>query len=512
VLTANLETRTIEGLVLPFGEVGHTNKGAVLASAESRLAFGEPITLNRQHDGETFTVGRATHHEVREDGVHATFTVDEGPHGDVVLLEAAEDRKGLSVEIPDAVIRAGKLLAGTIKAVGAVLKPAFPSALMAADAGDLPPDTEVIQPPDQIQVGDVTYTRAAPDTEENDDMTEPTVEGAENATVDLSAAFGDFLKTQTKAKELTAAQAFRAIAKKNSETGDLLAALASVTHDDGDNDGDGVGEITGAPGWLGEVWSENPYVQRFKPLIASGALNTYKEVGFRVTGKPTVADYAGNLAEVPTGGMTVEPVTYSVSRLAHGANVDRRYIDFNDSQALQAFVEAQVQSYAEVIDAKVLAFILAQADAETAGDFVAGVQPGIAGIVDGALALIADNFRPTAAIVGADLYRSILLTPKDQVAEYLTQAFGLEEGGLSGFRIVPTAAAGQAGKVTVLDGSTLRVKELPGATPVRVEAEYASNGGRTLAVFGYYSLQNLKDGGARTVTPLTAAPEEGGGE
>lgn len=502
MLIANLDDRTIEGLVLPFGEVGHTNKGAVLASPESKLAFAEKITLNRQHDGETFTVGEAVSHEVRPDGVHAKFKVADGPHGDVVLLEAEKDaRKGLSVEIPDAVIRAGKLVAGTVAAVGAVIKPAFPSALMAADAGDLPPDTEVIEPPDEITVGDITYTRTAPDTEENETMTQPTVEAAENATVDLSAAFGDFLKTQNKPKELTAPQAFRAIAKKNGETGDLLAALASVVHDDGDNDGDGVGEITGAPGWLGEVWTENPYVQRFKPLISSGVLTTYKETGFRVTGKPTVADYAGNLAEVPTGGMTVEPVNYAVARLAHGANIDRRFVDFNDSQALQAFVEAQVQSYAEVVDAKVLAFILSSATTQAAGTYVEDVSVGITGIVDGALALIADNFRPTSAVIGADLYRDILLTPKDKVAEYLTQAFGLEEGGLQGFRIVPTSTAGQAGKVTVLDSSTLRLKELGGAAPVRVEAEYASNGGRTLAVFGYLSLQLLKAAGARTVTP-----------
>lgn len=501
MLIANLADRTIEGLVLPFGEVGHTNRGAVLASKDTQLAFADKVTLNRQHDGETFTVGEAIRHEVRDDGVHATFKVDEGAHGDVVLLEAEQERRGLSVEIPDAIVRAGKLLAGTIAAVGAVLKPAFPSALMAADAGDLPPDTEVIEPPDEITVGDITYTRTAPNTEENETMPEPTVEATDNATVDLSAAFGDFLKTQSKDNELTAVQAFKAIANKTAQGGNLMAALASVTHDAGLNDGTGVGEITAPQAWLGEVWKENTYVRRFAPLIASGVLNSYKEIGFEITGKPTMADYAGNLAEVPSGGMTVAPKNYVVDRLAHAANVDRRFKDFNDSEALRAFVDAQVQSYEEVLDILVHNFILAEADVETAGAFVDGVSIGITGIVDGALALIADNFRPTSAIIGADLYRDILLTPKDKVAEYLTQAFGLEEGGLSGFRIVPTSAAGQVGKVTVLDGSTLRVKELGGGAPVRVEAEYVSNGGQTLGVFGYYSLQNLKDGGARTVTP-----------
>src|SRR5690606_1722116 len=163
-------------------------------------------------------------------------------------------------------------------------------------------------------------------------------------------------------------------------------------------------------------------------------------------------------------------------------------------------------SYDKVMDSKALAFIIASGETETAGEYVPGIPAAMSGIVDGALALIGDDLTPTGALVGMDLYRSILLTPKDQVAEYLPSAFGREEGGLNGFRIVPTAASALAGKVAVLDGSTLRLKELGGGAPVRVEAEYASNGGRTLAVFGYYSEQELEEGGVRIVTP--AGPPE----
>jgi len=506
--------RVLSGLLLPFGEAGRTTRGRVKVKAGAVAVPTDPdvVTYNLDHERNQ-PVGRATQLTTTPAGIMASFSVAKTPEGDLLLAEAVSNEPGkrnrLSAELADVVIRAGEIVSARLYGAAAVVAGAFPSAgILAADDGDLPPDTEVIEPPDEITVGDITYTRT-PNTEENETMPEPTVEATDNATVDFSAAFGDFLKTQNENKDkgITPAQAFKAIASGN-KNGDLHAALASVTHDDGDDDGDGVGEIAAAPAWLGEVYKKARKPRKFSTLITGDSLTHYKEVGYRVTGEPTVADYAGNLAEVPTGGMTVEAVDYKAERVAHGANVDRRYFDFNDSTAIQSFTEAQIRSYDKVMDAKALAFILASAETETAGDFVDGVNPGITGIVDGALALIDDDLTPTAAVVGRGLYRSILLTPKDKVAEYLTQAFGLEEGGLSGFRIVPSAASGLVGKVAVLDKSTLRLKELGGGAPVRVEAEYASNGGRTLAVFGYYSEQVLEEGGVRLVTPLTEAPEE----
>lgn len=530
MLIANEADRTISGLILPFGEVGRTNLGKVKAHPGT-LKRAPLVTLNDLHN--KISLGTATALEEREDGWHGSFNVLECAEGDALLADVkANAKKGLSVEVPDAVVRGGDMLAGTISAVAAVVRGAFPSALMAADAGELPeelpewyrPSESSSENVEEIVVGGVTYIRKTTSTNKTTvtPSGEPTTEqeeesmGNENeapavpldATLvaSLQAALASAGKPEEK-KELTAAQAFDKIATAHRATaGNLEAALATVNHDDGDDDGDGVGELSAPQGWLGEVWKQTPYVRRFAPLLAQGTLTNYREVGFRVVTKPAVAAYAGNNAEVPTGGMTVEPANYIVDRLAHGADIDRRYRDFNDSAVLQAFVEAQVQSYEEVIDGLSEDFIASQADAETAGTFKADVAPGLVGMVDGLLALIGDRFRPTSAVMGVDLYRDVLLTPRDQILALLNMAFGLEEGELSGFRIIPSAKPAYAGKVAVLDNSTLRLKELGGAAPVRVEAEKPSNGAQTLAVFGYYSLQNLKDGGARIVTPLTEAP------
>lgn len=530
MLIANKAERTISGMVLPFNEIGRTNMGKVKAR-KGTLLTAPIVTLNTQHDH----IGIGLHASLTEedDGWHGAFNVNDGPAGDTLLAEVEAGKRNMfSVEIPDIVIRAGEMVAGTIAAVAAVDAGAFPSALMAADFGDLPeslpdwymPSESSSENTEEIVVDGVTYVRTTTSTnkttvtpkgdpapqKEEGDMTD------ENGTTEplapgLQAALAQFAQGLTQDKgpaKVTAKQAFKAIASKHRESGSLEAALTMVTHDDGDDDGDGTGEISAPQGWLGEVWKEQPYRRRFAPLISQGVLTNWREVGFRIVARPTVADYAGNGAEVPTGGMTVEPASWVVDRLAHGADIDRRYVDFNDSDILEAFVAAQVQSYEEVIDGKVEDFIAAQADVETAGTFVDRIAPGVVGVVDGALALIADKYQPTSAIMGADLFRSVLLTPKDDVTAYLTEAMGLEEGSLQGFRIVPSAKPAYAGKVAVFDKSTLRVKELGGAAPVRVTAEKPANGAQTLAVFGYYSLQNLKDGGARIVTPLTAAPVE----
>lgn len=533
MLIANEAERTLSGLVLPFNEVGRTNVGKVKAH-KGTLKTAPVVTLNTQHDA--INVGLSASMVEEDDGWHAVMNVAPGPEGDALLAEYKEGKRNAwSVEIPDVVTRAGDILAGTITAVSAVVKGAFPSALMAADVGDLPDDLpDWYRPTDssseeteEIVIDGVTYIRKT--TRTNQTTVTPKGDqkpaqeeenmGNENETptpdnAGLLASLKEMLESvapagKKKDPAITPRQAFKAIADVNVRTGgDLQAALATLNHDDGDNDGDGVGEISAPQGWLGEVWKQVPYVRRFAPLLAHGNLTHYRELGFRVVTKPTVAAYAGNNAEVPTGGMTVEPAPYVVSRLAHGADVDRRYVDFNDSEIIGAFVEAQVQSYEEIIDGLSEDFIASQADVETAGSFKADVAPGLVGMVDGLLALIGDRYRPTSAVMGVDLYRDVLLTPRDQILALLNMAFGLEEGQLSGFRIVPSAKPAYAGKVAVLDNSTLRLKELPGATPVRVEAEKPSNGAQTLAVFGYYSLQNLKDGGARIVTPLTEAPAE----
>src|SRR5690606_16296937 len=84
-------------------------------------------------------VGRAVSITEDEDGLTATFRIARTSAGDDLLAEAEEGlRASVSVEIDSPVIRAGRLVSELLTAAGAVVRPAFPSALLVAeDFGDL---------------------------------------------------------------------------------------------------------------------------------------------------------------------------------------------------------------------------------------------------------------------------------------------------------------------------------------------------------------------------------------
>lgn len=532
LLAADAGDRVLRYLLLPFGEPGRTNKGRLLASAPS-VTIPEDVTrltVNVQHDP-TQPVGKFESVERTERGLEASVRVLATRAGDDYLVEAREGvRTGISVELDGPggpgtppVIRNGKLLASVLAGAGVCVDPAFPSAqLVAADAGDLPEDFPEWQLPsestsestEELVINGVTYvvkrtttskTEVDPkngETPTNDDDADPSAESetemGTSLTATSAAASGMQLHAgaPTPEADLTARQAFQLLASafRSGNNTQLQAALANVVHDDGDNDGDGLGEITAAPGWLGQVWDDAAYERIFIPLIANGTLTSYREIGWQLGTKPKVAKYAGNKAEVPTGGMTATPVNYLVERWAHAADIDRRYIDFGDSDVLRAFTDAQVESYKEETDLDVAASILANATTTALGTLPTGVNEALGAIVRGAFNLITKRLKPDFAIVGADLYEPILFIVEDDLPAFLSKSFGLNSGVFEDLKITPTALPAYAGQVVVGDGRTQRFKEL-GGTPVRVEAEHVANGGKDFGVFGYTSYQVLKPGG-----------------
>ena len=92
MLTANVDDRTITGLMLPYGAPGgRTNLGRVIASAGSVTIPDDPagVVLNLEHQ-RTSPIGRATSITEEADGLHATFRVARTRAGDDLLAEVAE--------------------------------------------------------------------------------------------------------------------------------------------------------------------------------------------------------------------------------------------------------------------------------------------------------------------------------------------------------------------------------------------------------------------------------------
>jgi hypothetical protein len=514
LLRASEDDRILTYLLAPFGEPGRTNLGKVTLNATS-LTIPDDVTgliVNQEHTP-TVPVGKFARVEATDVGYEADVRFLGTRAGDDALTEAREGvRKGISVEVQNPVIRKGQMLAGVLSGAGVCVTPAYPSALLvAADAGVLDVEVEVkdvnvvlIDGVEYVLREDGTYakkqpTEDKPPVDEAAAAAESETEMGNSLTAANAAAAGLGVTPRAKKGPETVGEFSRLLAKSYAKGGEeqMFAALVDIVHDDGDNDGDGLGEITSSSGWLGNVWQAAPYERQFIPLLAQGTLSSYRENGYRWATTPTVAPYPGNKADVPSTGLTATPVNFGTQRWANAADIDRRYVDFNDSDVIQSFIEFNVDSYKEVTDVDTAGKILAAASAGT-WTTVAGVNPAISGLVKLTLQLLAARFKPSFAIMGLDIYEPLLYLKKDDVSAFLTESYGLQGGVFDNFTILPTSLPAYQNQVVVGDGRTLRYKEL-GGTPVQVRAERVDRGGQDIAVFGYSSFQQLKPGGVLKV-------------
>lgn len=483
LLTASTDDRTLTYLLLPYGSEGRTSLGRLTASQGSVTVPEDVATLsvNEEHDA-TRPVGRFTRVEDTEAGLEATVRLARTRAGDDALELAAEGlRTGISVEIANPVIRAGRLIAGVLTGAGLVVRPAFADAqLIACDCGDT--DEEV-----EEETSEETQEINETQTEEETQMT-----AVPNSLAAAGTAAPE-VSLETIAKAYKNRDARLAASVASAQDASLFAAFNDneITHTDHT---DNISPL----GWLGELWSGKTYVRKYAPLISSGTLTSWEVKGWKFTAKPTVADYAGDLAEIASSEVTTVPYTEEASRIAGGWRVDRKFSDFGDTSFLQGLYSAAAEDYARKSDLKVITSINTNATEITGSSVPEGVNPGIARIVDGVLSMI--NFAtPTFAVVATDVYRSILLTRNDDALLYLSSALGFEDGSIGNFRLVPSADLA-AGTVIVGAKEALTLFELPGV-PVRVDEIDVTHGGSNSALFGYYAIVVNDENGLVKVHP-----------
>lgn len=498
LLTASVDDRVLTYRLLTFGEAGRTSAGLLTAADASAVTIPDDVTrlsVNVQHDRNR-PAAKFLRVYASADGAGLDCEVRCLPTttGQDMLIEAAEGvRPGISVELRDPTIRNGQLLRSTLDGAGFVTQPAFPSSLLvAADAG---PDVAAAA----TAAADALHTLADTITEDDPSEDDPTDDGntpaddpQEDPTVTASAPA---LGTVQAVPLVTASAAdtdptFRDVvrllgAAENMPTAEVLAALSDIKVS-----GSGaVGVAALETGWLGELWSERAYERRYVPLATHGDLTSLTSVGWRWTTKPEVDAWAGNKAAVPSNTPATESVPYTASRLAGAHDVDRAYRDFNVTEFWDSYFRAMIESYARKSDAAALAAYIAAATPLTGEGTLANTTPWSM-LVDGALAVIDAGGVPTSAVMGSDLYRAALLTPKDDVIALLELSLGLEEGRLADFKLLPASKtnASMTGKVLVQDRAAVKFKELPGS-PVRVEGLDMVKGGVDPGVFGYYSTE-----------------------
>lgn len=459
-VAVDTDRRIITGLIAPYGETGKpsgTNGGRTEFAAGAIALPGDlkAVKLFRDHrtaDGRGTPVGWLVAAEQTDAGVVGTFKVGDGPDGDQALVDAQGVRDGLSVELTD-VQRSGETVtAGHLAAVALVPVPAFSSArvqtVVASSAG---PATEPAREPASPPAG-LVYATPRP--------------------TELTAA--------------RVAEVLCAVAQGRTDSS-IQAALADITR---------TGQVfTEQTGWLGELWSGADYQRAIVPLLGAKPLTHWKVQGWRWKTKPKVADYAGDKAEIPTNTVETEAVETEAKRLAGGHDIDRKFMDFGDTEFITSYFRAMTESYAIQSDQKA-------ADAIVASAFDGGTAPDLLRAVAKARFIVKRGARvnPTFVLMGDDTLQTLLDYGQFDVPAFLEQ-LGIAPANFQSSEIVPEGAVYVGAK------NALDFYELPGS-PIRVQAEDVAKGGRDAALFGYYGTLLHSAAG---IAKVTIAPAGGQG-
>lgn len=513
------DTRILRGNLLPLGvnsrpsvtgHVGHFTAETISIPRDPSV-----VTLNRGHSQHD-PVGRATLLEVRSEPtphLYAEFQLGDTDEADQWLSEQRDTLRKLSPEVLYAADRvharltgAGLVTEGAWQEAGlfeVAPEEAAPDDLAALAAYVQTVRDQARQVIEQAEAVLGALPEATPaDAAGTEPVAAPAQESiTEKETEDMTSIVPDAPGANTPVRKDDERAMFAHVASRTPEGAEAFrnaGALFAIQNVQASGpSGRTIYADTAVPAAVGELWSKQAYSQRYLPLLTQASLTATTVRGWRWVTKPEVADYAGNLAEVPSNAVDTEPVTTEAAQLSGGHKLDRKFYDFNDQNVIESYFRLQTEDVARKLDAKALAAITAAATVTTPGTVPTGVSKGLAAVVDGALAIMDTENRPAYAIVDKSLYRDIALMRDQDKLAFLNAGFGLDEGDFASFKILPGNIG--TGKVIVGAREALTFYTLPG-TPIRVEGLDVHHGGVDVAVFAYYASIANNAAAIRSVT------------
>lgn len=500
--SVDAESRTVRGLLLPWNELSRVSSSKTAPIRFERGTVTIPtdvsiVSANRNHD-KYDPVGRAVSIEDTEKGLVAEFSIARTAEGDEFLEQHKTGAiRKLSAEIAGITRNGERAVAARLTGAAFVSQGAFESAALFAlgDVTEEPvADTE---DPTQLAVTEIQARidalteelakRADETPEDNQSEVTPAEFSAEPVKEELMAdatvPTGDGAKA-----EFSANTVFDLIA--NARKGDSAAdfALADIK-----TSGTGALTTNGVlqPSWLGEIWAGRSYQRRYMPLVKNGSISSMEEKGYVITGgDDIVKEYSGNKADVPTGTGSTSLVTSDFQRWAGAVDIAREFYDIpGNREVIEAFIRRVVNGYAKKTDLWTLGKLIAAGEAnrqvqETAP---AGYDQFLANLIDGIELVNDSDTQASFVVASADVYHTLLRTPKDKLPEFVTFSFGTAgEGTADSVRVVKDRS-GLLGAGDVLVGSAegAHVNELGGGAPLVVDALDLARGGVDKAVHGY---------------------------
>ena len=537
---ANLDERTLTGLLLPYGEEGRTNVGrfSVMAGDITIPADPSVVSLNEDHD-RFRPIGRATRLWETAAGIMATFAIGRTPAGDAALAD--DTRRSLSAEFKTG-IKNGRATGGILAAAAKVARGAFPSAqVLAADAeideeaGDgetvAEDHTESVYTDEdgktyrrvydsvtteaQTETGTETTTTtiiteeqteadAEVGTEQENEVSATAVPATARSGAPLATASARQTDLQTVFAAFAAAKdAFKLGGRAPEDATAVLAALSDITIT-----GPGslpVGGDVLQENWVGQLYQGIPYERQYinlgtlgSNITAAGKKGYTLERG--VTGAPIQhfdGTWPGNKTPIKSGvGFTASKVS-ELFRFAFGVDIAREFFDLpGGAEVVEAFLRLIVEDHLVWSDE-----IALDTWVSVAGSPVApSTYPGTAGheyadaigmLIQGILAVKAKKAdgrrdQPTFAIANEAAYEQLIYSPKDQIPEFVSFGANTSEGiTADGLRVV-VGDTGIEDTPSVIVGSSKAVEfdELAGG-PLHIDALDLARGGVDKAIHGY---------------------------
>lgn len=512
ILLADLQARTVKGMLLPWNEASRPSNIGIIEFARGVLRIPRDpsvVTANIRHKREQ-PVGRATLLEDTDEGLVATFAIADTEEGDQLLLDISEGRmKRLSAEVKEIVRQGTKALSGALFGAAFVPEGAFDSAALYAELAE--PVTTTEHTEDEFtdengvkwrRVADIERTTETTESgtkttttttavEETESPTEGDEEEEETVPVPNTLEAAAAPRRRTTLRDVSEALAAKHFSGNSTLLASILAEeeyhsddmLFAALNDIKSTYTGSVGVNIIQPQWINELWAGRRYQRKYIPLINNDTLTSYKVEGYEWVTKPEMAEWTGDKTNIHSNTPETAPYSATAKRYAGGHDIAREFRDWDVAPFWESYFAAMTDSYAKLTDDAALAALVAGATVVSAGSVPTDASKGVAALIDGALAVV-EVGTPSFAIVGSGIYRDLLLTGKDHVAEFLSMSLGLEDGNLSGFRIIPSSAASLVGKVLVGAKSAATFRELPGS-PIRTEALDQIKGGIDEALFGY---------------------------
>ncbi len=371
IFAADTETRTLRGLIVPFGAVGNTSAGAVEFHPE---AFGaikaEELVLNMEHE-RTRPLGRgiAGSEKITPAGIEMAFKIAPTTAGTDALIEAQEGlRPAFSIEASanEYTIEKGvmKVSRATLTGVAHVTNPAFKAAQITEVAAS---EEEETQAPEAEEAAEELTEETTVEENKETAVAEEVV--AQAAPVQASAP----IRTAPRSPIVDGASYLEHSIKAAMGNDESKQYVRAADESTSTNTG-----LTLAP-HLNEFITTSiggrPTIEAISTaaIPASGMSFTIP----KLTQAPTVADV--NEGSSPFGtAMTSDYLTVNVNKYAGASRVSWELIDRSSPAFLDELLREMQLAYAKATDAAVIAALIAGGTDATA---VAGSADGLQSFV-----------------------------------------------------------------------------------------------------------------------------------